>query len=84
MVTKNNQRYTTKILGFSNYAHWLKCCFWFNNIYALTEGQSNKWHGYVLINQFDYDDWIDHMSSSHIIKFDPRKTTLVKRTMLYQ
>jgi hypothetical protein len=73
MATKNNQRYTIKILGFSNYAHWLKGCFWLNNIYALIWGQSTKWHGYVLINQFDYDDWIDHMSSRHIVKFDPKK-----------
>jgi hypothetical protein len=44
------QLYTTKILGFSNYAHWL------NNMYVLTRNQSTKWHGSVLINQFDYDD----------------------------
>jgi len=60
---------TTTILGFSKYAHWLKNCFWSNNMY-------------VLINQFDYDDWFDHMSNNHLVKFNPEKTTLVKRTML--
>jgi hypothetical protein len=50
---------TTKILGFSNYAHWLKGCFWLNNKYVFTGGQSTKWHGYVLTNQFHYDDWFD-------------------------
>jgi hypothetical protein len=36
-------QHTIKILGFSNYAHWLKGCFLLNNMYVLT-------------NQFDYDD----------------------------
>ncbi len=45
-----------RILGFSNYAHWLNGCFWLNNMYVLIGGQNTKWYGYVLINQFDYDD----------------------------
>jgi hypothetical protein len=35
--------------------------------------QSTKWHGYVLTNNFDYDDWFDHMSNNHLIQFDPKK-----------
>jgi hypothetical protein len=54
---------TTRIPGFSNYAHWLKGCFLFNNMYVLTKGQNNKWHGYVLTNQFDYDDWFDQIAT---------------------
>ncbi len=73
---------TTIILGFLNYAHWLKGCFWLNNMYVLTKGQNIEWHGYVLTNQFDYDDWFDHMSNNHLVKFDPQKITLIKRTML--
>jgi hypothetical protein len=42
-------------------------------MYFLTGSQTTQWHGYVLINQFDYDDWIDHMSSSHLVKFEPKK-----------
>jgi hypothetical protein len=77
-----NNTIITTILGFSKYAHWLNYFFWPNNMYVLTRGQSTKWHGYVLINQFDYDDWFDHMSNSRLVKFDLEKTTSVKRTML--
>jgi hypothetical protein len=72
---------TTKILGFSNYAHWLKGYFLLNNMYVLTKGQNIEWHGYVLTNQFDYDDWFDHMSNNHLVKFDPKKIISIKRTM---
>jgi len=74
-MTKD-QLYITKIPRFSNYAHWL------NNMYVLTRNQSTKWHGYDLINQFDYDDWINNMSNTYLVKFDPKKFTLAKRTML--
>jgi hypothetical protein len=72
-----DQLYTTKISSFSNYAHWL------NNMYVLTGNQNVKWHGYVLINQFDYDDWFNDMSNTYLVKFDPKKITLVKRNMFW-
>jgi len=72
---------TIRILSFSNYAHWLKNCFWLNNMYVLTGSYSIKWHGYVLTNQFDYEDLFDHMSNSHLVKFDLKKTIIVKKTM---
>jgi hypothetical protein len=51
-----NIRHITRIPSFSNYALWLKDCFLLNKLYVLTKGQSTKWHGSVLTNQFDYDD----------------------------
>jgi hypothetical protein len=59
---------TIKILSFSNSAHWLKFFFWLNNMYVLT-------------NQFDYENLFDHMSNSHLVKFDPKKTFIIKKIM---
>jgi len=51
-------------------------------MYVLIGDQSIKCHEYVLTNQFDYDDLFDHMLDSHIVKFEPKKITLIKMTML--
>jgi hypothetical protein len=36
---------------------------------------------YVLTNQFDYENLFDHMSNSHLVKFDPKKTFIIKKIM---
>jgi hypothetical protein len=71
-----------KIPSFSNYASWLNGHVWPHHMYNLTKGLGLERYGYLLTIQFDYDDWFDHMSNKPSNQLKPKKTPLVKKTIV--